>query len=217
MKSHFKGGVYKDMLWKAARATTVVEFNKEMDHLKYYNSATYDWLMKIPAEQWSRSHFSGKAQYGLLLHNICEVFYRQLNDVRDGTIITCLEYIREYLMKRIVDQCVVNMDSKECGCRKWELTGIPCKHAVAAINYMNENGRGVGIPEQWVHAAYRLETWACIYSFKINGYCGRDFWPIIESTSVIIPPIHKPQVDRPTKKKKSVDELAIPSCSCVMH
>ena len=35
MKSHFKGGVYKDMLWKAARATTVVEFNKEMDHLKY--------------------------------------------------------------------------------------------------------------------------------------------------------------------------------------
>ena len=61
MKSHFKGGVYKNMLWKAARATTVVEFNKEMDHLKYYNSAAYDWLMNIPAKQWSRSHFSGNS------------------------------------------------------------------------------------------------------------------------------------------------------------
>ena len=94
------------------------------------------------------------------------------------------------------------MDSKECGCRKWELTRIPCKHVVAAINYMNEDGRGVGIPEEWVHAAYRLETWARIYSFKINGCCGTDFWPRIESTLVIIPPIHKPHVDRPTKKKK---------------
>jgi hypothetical protein len=94
------------------------------------------------------------------------------------------------------------MDRKECGCRKWELIGIPCKHVVAAINYMNENGRGVGIPEEWVHAAYRLETWAHTYSFKMNGCCGINFWLTIESTSVIIPPIHKPQVDRPTKKKK---------------
>ncbi|PWA79481.1 transposase, mutator type [Artemisia annua] len=152
-----------------------------MDHLKYYNSAA----------------MIGKAQCGLLLNNICEVFYRQLNDVRDGTIITCLEYIREYLMKRIV---VVH---KECGCRKWELTGIPCKHVVVAINYVNEKGRGFGILEEWVHIAYKLETLACIYSFKINGCCGKDFWPRIESTSVIIPPIHKPEVDRLTKKKVS--------------
>ena len=37
------------------------------------------------------------------------------------------------------DHCVANMDRKECGCRMWELTGIPCKHVVAAINYMNED------------------------------------------------------------------------------
>ncbi|GKD62955.1 hypothetical protein Tco_1305063, partial [Tanacetum coccineum] len=43
---------------------------------------------------------------------------------------------------------------------KWELTGIPCKHVVAAIYNMSENLVGVAIPEQWVHAAYRLETQA---------------------------------------------------------
>ncbi|GJZ59907.1 hypothetical protein Tco_0615723 [Tanacetum coccineum] len=48
MKSQFKGGVYKDMLWNAARATTVVEFNTKLCQLKSYNSATYDWLVKIP-------------------------------------------------------------------------------------------------------------------------------------------------------------------------
>ena len=33
---------------------------------------------------------------------MCEVFNRQLVDARDKPIITALEYIREYLMKRIV-------------------------------------------------------------------------------------------------------------------
>ncbi|GJW06961.1 hypothetical protein Tco_1569384 [Tanacetum coccineum] len=46
MKSEFKGGVYKDMLGNAARATIVVEFNKNMGQLKLYNSAAYDWPPK---------------------------------------------------------------------------------------------------------------------------------------------------------------------------
>ena len=38
----------------------------------------------------------------MLINNICEVFNRQLLDARDSPIITALEYVREYLMKRIV-------------------------------------------------------------------------------------------------------------------
>ncbi|GJR69049.1 mutator type transposase [Tanacetum coccineum] len=43
-----------------------------------------------------------RAKCDLLINNICEVFNRQLVDSRDQSIITCLEYIKEYLMKRIV-------------------------------------------------------------------------------------------------------------------
>nr|GEX53857.1 hypothetical protein [Tanacetum cinerariifolium] len=89
-----------------------------------------------------------------------------------------VEAIKEYLMKRIVvvqkvlaktvgplTSFVTKMfDGIKKGYR--ELTGIPCKHAVAAIYNMYENSIGVSIPEQWVHAAYKLETWAHVYSFK---------------------------------------------------
>ncbi|GKC09004.1 mutator type transposase [Tanacetum coccineum] len=125
------------MLWNAAKATSDGEFKKKM----------------------------GKAKCDLLINNICEVFNRQLVDGRDQPIITCLEYIREYLMKRIV--VVQKVIAKTVGPltpsvtkMKWELTGIPCKHVVAAIYNKSENSMGVAIPEQWVHAAYRLETWA---------------------------------------------------------
>ncbi|GKB00966.1 mutator type transposase [Tanacetum coccineum] len=106
------------------------------------------------------------------------------------------------------------METRVCSCRKWELTGIPCKHVVAVIYNMSENSVGVSIPKQWVHAAYRLETWAHVYSFKINPCNGKKMWPVVESLVVIIPPLYKPSVGRPPKKrKKSHDEIASESCS----
>nr|GEU91700.1 transposase, mutator type [Tanacetum cinerariifolium] len=112
------------------------------------------------------------------------------------------------------DQYVFNMDRRVCSCKKWELTKIPCKHVVAAIYNMSENSVGVGIPEQWIHAAYRLETWAHVYSFKVNPCNRKDMWPIVESRTVIIPPLYKPLIGRPPKKrKKSNDKIASQSAS----
>lgn len=44
---------------------------------------------------------TGRSHCDVLLNNMCEVFNRQLVDGRDKPIIMALEYIREYLMKRI--------------------------------------------------------------------------------------------------------------------
>nr|GEY44665.1 transposase, mutator type [Tanacetum cinerariifolium] len=78
---------------------------------------------------------------------------------------------------------------------------------------MSEYSVGVDIPEQWVHAAYKLEAWAHVYSFKVNPCNGRELWPVVEATIVIVPPLYKPQVGRPPKKRnKSHDEIANESC-----
>ncbi|GKC28875.1 mutator type transposase [Tanacetum coccineum] len=61
--------------------------------------------------------------------------------------------------------------------RKWEITGMPCKHAVACIWDMANNGLEPGIPESWVHESYWLKTWEEMYRFKINPCNGPDMWP----------------------------------------
>jgi hypothetical protein len=43
-----------------------------------------------------------KAKCDVLLNILCEVFNKQLVEGRDKPVITCLGYIREYMMKRIV-------------------------------------------------------------------------------------------------------------------
>nr|GEU57482.1 hypothetical protein [Tanacetum cinerariifolium] len=97
------GQAYKDLLWRAAYATNVRNFEKRMLELKTMNPKAHEWLNKIIAEHWARSYFSGRAKSDLLLNNICEVFYGKIVRDRDKLVITLLEYIREYYMKRIVN------------------------------------------------------------------------------------------------------------------
>ncbi|GKB84735.1 mutator type transposase [Tanacetum coccineum] len=238
-------------------ATIVPYFDKQMGKLKNLDEGSYEYLQKIPPQHWSRSHFSGRAHCDVLLNNLYEVFNRHLLDGKDVPIITWLEFVSEYLMKRIVnvkkviskspgpltpaatklfesikykatfytvlwnggtkyqasglyeDQCVVDMEEKNCSCRKWELTGMPCKHSVAVINEMTITNVDVGVPESWVHSSYWVSTWAKQYSYTINTINGRNLWSKHPSPYIIIPPKIHPQIGRPPKsKKKSAGEIS---------
>ncbi|GKB21192.1 mutator type transposase, partial [Tanacetum coccineum] len=179
----------------------------------------------------------------------------QLLEARDSPVITALEYVREYLMKKIVmvqkvieksqgpltpivtkifnaikekasqcvvvwngvdlfqvnegrqNQVVVNLANRRCTCRKWEVFGIPCKHAAACIFNMTGNGLQVELLEDLVHQSMRLQTWKTLYSLKINPVPGKEFWAKVQVPSRLIPPYIPPQVGGPGKKrKKSIGE-----------
>jgi len=107
-----------------------------------------------------------------------------------------------------MDQCVVDVKEKTCSCRRWELTGIPCKHAVATIWEMGNNGEDVGIPEHWVHPTYLKTTWMNMYSFKIEPLKGRRLWPKSLCPTKLTPPAHHTQIGRPKKKRrKTIEEI----------
>lgn len=52
-----RGLALKNILWKAARASRVTDFNKVMEEMKEKNEAAYNWLALRPPIHWSRSHF----------------------------------------------------------------------------------------------------------------------------------------------------------------
>ncbi|GJX61405.1 RNA-directed DNA polymerase, eukaryota [Tanacetum coccineum] len=78
-----------------ATATTEVHFKRAMDEFKGYNRLAHKWLRKILLS-------IGRANCDLSINNICKVFNRQLLKAKNSPVITVLEYVREYLMKRIV-------------------------------------------------------------------------------------------------------------------
>lgn len=105
------------------------------------------------------------------------------------------------------DQCVVDIGQRSCVCRRWEITGMPCKHAVAVIWNMGVNGLDVGMPETWVHRVYWLDTWMKTYSFTISPVNGRSHWPKSNRPITLLPPFYHTPAGRPKKnRRKTADE-----------
>ena len=100
---------------------------------------------------------------------------------------------------------------KVCSCRRWELTGIPCKHAIAAIWFSAANGGVVALPENWVHPFYHLKTWKMMYQFKIKPTNGRLLWPKSDCPIKMLPPKHHKKTRKPKKnRRKTTEELSQP-------
>lgn len=100
------------------------------------------------------------------------------------------------------DQHVVDMRQMTCSCRKWELSGIPCKHAVAALNEKEDSGEVVGEIYTYVNKVYWVETWRTMYSFKVDPIKGRAMWPKSEVPVTLVPPPHRNLPGRPKKKRR---------------
>ncbi|KAL4385131.1 hypothetical protein GQ457_15G028750 [Hibiscus cannabinus] len=103
-KEKHKGQALKDVVWKAARATYLREFENAMDQLKSLSEAAYIWIKGKNPAQWSRSHFSTRSKCDMLLNNHCESFNKSILEARDKPILTLMETIRVKIMTRIVSQ-----------------------------------------------------------------------------------------------------------------
>ena len=91
------------------------------------------------------------------------------------------------------DKFTVNLDEKTCSCGKWELSGIPCPHAISALVFNQVK------PEDYVHECYNIKTFKKIYNPIINPMNGANMCPDTQHPPVL-PPIVTPQ---PGKKKKN--------------
>ncbi|GJZ76687.1 hypothetical protein Tco_0641359 [Tanacetum coccineum] len=158
-------GIYPLAYAIVEKETTLPYFDREMEELKQFNKEAFEWLAKIPAH----------TKLDILLNNLCECFNGKILDARGAPIITALEYIMEYLMRKMVNVIVVinktngpltpgatkllkvavdKANKYTVGfnggksMRMWELTGIPCAHAIATNYNMALNRFQVGLMEE---------------------------------------------------------------------
>ncbi|XP_010501777.1 PREDICTED: uncharacterized protein LOC104779082 [Camelina sativa] len=118
----------------------------------------------------------------------------------------------------------VNLRLRTCVCRRWEMSGIPCRHALRVIIEKKLNR------EDYIIDWYLNSRQQCIYSDSIAPINGILFWH--RSGYVVVPPAalveqienrkcKKPKLKRkkarhesPTKKKKNLSrENRIMHCS----
>ncbi|CAM8926726.1 unnamed protein product [Rhodiola kirilowii] len=89
---------------------------------------------------------------------------------------------------------VSDLASRSCTCRIWDLTGIPCSHACAAIRHMRGN------PADYVHQSYRKSEFLKAYESYISPIPGPSEWPR-QGGEDVLPPTYKRQAGRPRRRR----------------
>ncbi|KAG8488109.1 hypothetical protein CXB51_018508 [Gossypium anomalum] len=98
-------------------------------------------------------------------------------------------------------QHVVDLVQNSCSCRNWDLTGIPCMHALAVIHVKNE------FPETYVQTWHTKQTQIQIYSNFVSPVRGPKQRASLPNTLPILPPPLRRPPGRPTKvRRKEPDE-----------
>lgn len=98
----------------------------------------------------------------------------------------------------------VDLLAQTCTCRFWQLSGMPCKHACAAIGWKNMR------PEDHCHAWLTMGAYRSTYEFAIQPTNGPNYW---EETPYLrpIPPKLKRKAGRPKKNRRRDSTEAPPS------
>ncbi|KAI5661258.1 hypothetical protein M9H77_20581 [Catharanthus roseus] len=102
---------------------------------------------------------------------------------------------------------IVNIGTRSCSCRDWQLYGIPCSHAVAAL-ISSRNDVYAFVEKYFTAESYR-ET----YSRQMHPIPGKIEWKkevdaqADEDTRVVRPPKFRRPPGRPEKKRICIEEL----------
>ncbi|XP_019194863.1 PREDICTED: uncharacterized protein LOC109188688 isoform X2 [Ipomoea nil] len=108
-----------------------------------------------------------------------------------------------FQVKGATDQHQVDIGAKTCSCRKWDLNGIPCRHAICALWVKF----GKAPLHDYVADCYTIETYKKAYSGCIHPMAGPQEWPHTDREPPL-PPLFNTKVGRPRKlRKKSAGEI----------
>ncbi|KAL0343132.1 UNVERIFIED_CONTAM: hypothetical protein Sangu_1200600 [Sesamum angustifolium] len=100
------------------------------------------------------------------------------------------------------DKHNLHLGEKTCSCRKWQLTGIPCAHAISGIYFMGYK------PKDYVHEYYHKSNFLRVYNHLMMPLLGPEEWPYSDRPT-LLPPISERMPGRPKKqdRRKTLDEM----------
>ncbi|XP_028755345.1 uncharacterized protein LOC114714744 [Neltuma alba] len=93
----------------------------------------------------------------------------------------------------------VDLASKSCACRWWNLTGIPCRHAVSSI-YVKREDR-----YDYVHSYLKIDAYVECYSPVVKPINGQEMWEATNREEIDPLSYHR-RLRRPPKLRRRVSD-----------
>ncbi|XP_038717766.1 uncharacterized protein LOC120010915 [Tripterygium wilfordii] len=215
-RKEFNNTMLVNLLWEAAHALTVIEFEAKILEIEEISQDAAYWIRRIPPRLWATAYFEG-TRFGHLTANIVESLNSWILEASGLPIIQMMECIRRQLMtwfnerretsmqwtsilvpsaeRRVAEALerartyqvlraneaefevishegtnIVDIRNRCCLCRGWQLYGLPCAHAVAALLSCRQN------VHRFTESCFTVATYRKTYSQTIHPIPDKSLW-----------------------------------------
>ncbi|KAL1341755.1 hypothetical protein AAHE18_09G109000 [Arachis hypogaea] len=254
-RKEFNNTMLGNLLWEAANALTVIEFEAKVLEIEEISQDAAYWIRRIPPRLWATAYFEGQ-RFGHLTANIVESLNTWILEASGLPIIQMMECIRRQLMtwfnerretsmqwtsilvpsaeRRVAEALehartyqvlraneaefevishegtnIVDIRNRCCLCRGWQLYGLPCAHAVAALLSCRQN------VHRFTESCFTVATYRKTYSQTIHPIPDKSLWKELSEGDpnatnaldvVINPPKSLRPPGRPRKKRVRAED-----------
>jgi hypothetical protein len=92
-----------------------------------------DKIRQLVVNKWDVRRTISRKITGIILAHIIKELKEQSRNL-DMDVQRCGDSVTEVSVKGGSGfKCVLNLEARTCTCRKWQVSGIPCKHAIVFI------------------------------------------------------------------------------------
>jgi hypothetical protein len=92
----------------------------------------------------------------------------------------------------------VDLQNMTCSCRQWQITGLPCIHALFFITSLHGPATEI---DQYVHECYSVAKFKATYAVNVPSMVGKQQWDIVNLGFVLHTPVQGRAPERPRKTK----------------
>lgn len=195
-------------LWTRSQFSTISKVDYVTNNLaecfnnwiKQHKSMHLDDLMdkirQMLMSKWNQRRKVSKKFHGLILPHLI----RELNEKSrelNLEVEECLENVAKVtVMGGTGFRFVVNLQDMTCTCRKWQVSGIPCKHALAFITSLPDEPIA-----KYVDLYYSVEKYRVTYNQLIPAIPDKSQWPKSNHGFFMHPPLLTTVAGRPKTER----------------
>ncbi|XP_021751655.1 uncharacterized protein LOC110717311 [Chenopodium quinoa] len=189
-KKKFPGPMMYVLFWRACNATSAFTFRKVMEKLKKEGGIRRVCMVRIATRLENARSWKDE--------DICPKIVKLVKQIGKASS-NCRAFKSspgEYEIHEGRSQFPLSLNKKICSCGAWQLSGVPCRHAIRALIDAKLD------PHDFVSSWYSVKTYKQAYSCCINPIPDTDQWPIDDSGIIIMPPKMKRGIGRPSRNRK---------------
>lgn len=178
-------------------------FNNWIKHHKSLNlNDLMDKIRQMLMIKWNQRRKIARKLDGLILPHIIKKLNEKSREL-NLEVAECSEEVAEVkALEGSGFRFVVNLEEKTCSCRQWQVSGIPCKHAIAFITSLPNAPL-----EKYVDMYYSVEKFRAAYEHLIPAIADKRHWHKSTHGFFMHPPLLKATAGRPkTERYKGCSE-----------